>query len=296
MSLDLGSPAIEIAIALSFVFFLLSVIVTACTEIVAWATKQRAKQLIKGIEGLIGDPEVAAQVLEHPLVQSDNTTPPDEKQPSYVSARNFAMALMDTVRQGGQTFEALKANVATLPEGALKAQLEGLLTETESDVAAFRKSVEGWFDDAMDRVSGWYKRWSQWWTLGIAIVVAVGLNASTVRIVEHLAKEPAVRTAVVGQAEAAGEAEQPEAADTPKEAGEKIEAAYSELGDLKLPLMWSDENVPDDPKGWGLTAIGWALTVVALTLGAPFWFDTMGKLSRLRSAGRRPEDEPTQTP
>jgi len=36
--------------------------------------------------------------------------------------------------------------------------------------------------------------------------------------------------------------------------------------------------------------LGWLLTAVALSLGAPFWFDTLGRLVKLRGAGTRPED------
>jgi hypothetical protein len=32
---------------------------------------------------------------------------------------------------------------------------------------------------------------------------------------------------------------------------------------------------------------GWLLlTITAISLGAPFWFDTLGRLSRLRSSGK----------
>ena len=57
----------------------------------------------------------------------------------------------------------------------------------------FRTAAEKWFDDAMDRVSGWYKRWSQWVACVLAVLVAVGLNASAVDIADQLANEPTVR-------------------------------------------------------------------------------------------------------
>jgi len=313
MSLDLGSPALEIAIALSFVFFLLSLIVSGCTEFVAWVTKRRSRNLVRGIEGLLGDetvsclnPEakvgdggakVSDKVLAHPLLQSDNTTPADKKRPSYVSARNFATALIETVRSvggtAGRTYSELRSTVEKLPEESpLGMQLRALLADADSSVADYRKSLEGWFDDSMDRVSGWYKRWSQAVTVGFAIVVAVGLNASAIRIVERLDESPAVRAAVVEQADAAVESSAPEAAETPQAAGDQIEKSYTELKSLKLPLMWSHENVPwVSWKAFGLSLLGWLITAAALSLGAPFWFDALGRLSRLRTTGKRPEGE-----
>ena len=32
--------------------------------------------------------------------------------------------------------------------------------------------------------------------------------------------------------------------------------------------------------------VGWLFTIAAVSLGAPFWFDLLGKVARLRAAGR----------
>jgi len=34
------------------------------------------------------------------------------------------------------------------------------------------------------------------------------------------------------------------------------------------------------------TLAGWALTILAISLGAPFWFDLLGRFSRLRASGK----------
>jgi len=36
---------------------------------------------------------------------------------------------------------------------------------------------------------------------------------------------------------------------------------------------------------WLLKLLGWLITAAALTFGAPFWFDVLGKLARVRNAG-----------
>lgn len=302
MSIDLGSPIIEVAIGLSFVFFLLSLIVSGGTEFAAWVSKQRAANLVKGIEGLIGDRAVVRGVIAHPLVQSDVTTPPTQDRPSYVSARNFTLALLQTVREQGdaldESFDELKRTIAAMPaDSPLGMQLRALLAEGEMTAAEFRGAVEGWFDDAMDRVSGWYKRWAQRIGIALAIVVTVVFNASAIRIVERLSSDPAVRTGVVARAETTVKTGKRGAAPvgSPKDAGKKVEDAYAGLESLKLPLMWSGENVPwAGPQAFILTLIGWAITVAAISLGAPFWFDTLSRLARLRTTGVRPEAEPAK--
>lgn len=45
----------------------------------------------------------------------------------------------------------------------------------------------------------------------------------------------------------------------------------------------------------GLSMAGWIVTATACMLGAPFWFDLLSKLIRLRGAGRRPEEVASAT-
>ncbi len=310
MSLDLGSPVLDVAFGLSFAFFLLSVISSAIGEGVAWATKQRSKTLEAGLEGLLGKKTklkktesgedktktLAASLTEHPLVQSDVTTPASQKKPSYVSSRNFALALVDTVKEAEVGLESAlahgQAGVAQFEEGLakldpeLKRQLEPLWHEADRDIEKFRKGAEKWFDDAMDRVSGWYRRWSQLVTIFVAAVVAIGLNASAVRIVDRLYQDESVRAAVAGGAE-----EAVKSGSTPEASGKAAEDAVENLETLKLPIFWADDNLPWN--SWtaaGESVLGWLITVFAISLGAPFWFDALGKISRLRTTGARPEN------
>lgn len=309
MSVDFGMPAIEIAIALSFVFFLLSLIATRLNEWIAGIFKLRAKNLEAGIEGMLGDDGIAQGVLEHPLVRADlkkrdrriGRGKKKERKPSYVSPQDFALAFLDVVSRksnasDGDAVKAVRAEAQT--DSDLGLQLRALLGEEDPTVTRLRLTVEKWFDDSMERVSGWYTRRLQWITLGLAVVITVGLNASTVRIADRLADEPAVRAAVVAKAEAAQESgeeagqteDQVKEGKTLKPAGEGVESAYSDLAALQLPILWADENSPFDtwPTFW-TTLAGWLITILAISLGAPFWFDALGKLSNLRAAGGKPE-------
>jgi hypothetical protein len=292
VSLDLGSPVIDVAIGLSFVFFLLSLIVSGFTEAFAWVFKQRAKTLEAGVKGMLGDGGLAADVLRHPLVQSDVTTSAAKKKPSYLSARNFSLALIDVLAKQGEqcsetkdTLAKVSAGVEEIGQEAPQAatQLQALLAESDAgSLVRFRKSAEDWFDDAMDRVSGWYKRRSQIVAIVAALIVAVGLKADAVRIGEQLANEPAVRAAVVAKAEEAADSEK-----DPKAAGQSVDDAVTELDALKLPILWDKDNDDVD-----LTVIiGLLITTVALSLGAPFWFDALSKLAHLRTSGKKPDPE-----
>jgi len=69
-----------------------------------------------------------------------------------------------------------------------------------------------------------------------------------------------------------------------------------ELGALRqagVPLGWSPAVLPsmfsERWLNYLLIPVGWLVTALACTLGAPFWFDMLGKLVRLRGSGGRPE-------
>jgi len=56
-----------------------------------------------------------------------------------------------------------------------------------------------------------------------------------------------------------------------------------------LPIVGWVIPIETDPLRW----LGWILTTLATSLGAPFWFDILKKFMTVRSAGRAPEEQPT---
>lgn len=300
MNIDLGSPIVDIAIGLSFVFFLLAVIASAVNEGIASVLNWRGRTLESGVAEMFGSVEAAKKLFDHDLVRTEiikaaRGEVPDralkwdgikpkrkriyERASSYVSPEVFAAAFKDLYGELGQL-----PKVATQLEAL---GVTGAWTGPQGDL----KKLERWFDTSMERVSGWYRRKSQIATVVIAVIVAVGLNASALRIVERLEKEPTVRATLVAQAEAAKEEATTEA--NLEEAGKAASGAYDKLEAMKVPLLWGGENVPSGVSGWLTNVLGWLLTIVAISLGAPFWFDTLGKLANLRTTGKKPEPKAT---
>jgi hypothetical protein len=174
-------------------------------------------------------------------------------------------------------------SIEAIPSKAVQDALMALLTSAQGDAVHFRHSVEQWYDDHMERVSGWYRRRIQKVLWILAFAVAIALNADTLQIAKRLWVDPTQRAAIVTQAQST-------TADT----------STHELGSLPIPLGWHLTNARDDPQGfpfyekpsmvWSLLAklIGLTLTAVAISFGAPFWFDTLSKLARLRNSGAPP--------
>jgi hypothetical protein len=232
--------------------------------------------------------------------------------PSYIPSRTFVSALTsklgglqetladveeagrDVSRAGGddelekarKRWEAATAKVekvlGDVDNRDLSEALLALYRTAGKDAAAFKHMTAQWYDDAMERVSGWYRRRIQVILFVIATFVVLLLNADTLATGRVLWRDDAVRAAVVTQAEQAA-SEGAEAADP--------EAAVRELD---LPLGWNltfgegPTDLPNDTIAWLAKLAGLALTIVALMFGAPFWFDLLSKIVRVRATGAPP--------
>jgi len=187
------------------------------------------------------------------------------------------------------TGERTVANVIdALPEGSdLRKTLEALRAEVGDDLTELRVRLERWYDDGMERVSGWYKRHVQLWLAVIGLALAIVVNADTLQLVNSLWADKTVRAAVVAEAGRTVQAGQRQTnlGDAAKEV-QTIKA-------LNVPLGWKlkrhdPRDLPHGLRSWFAKALGLLLTAVALTLGAPFWFDLLSKLVRVRGSGAPP--------
>lgn len=158
----------------------------------------------------------------------------------------------------------------------------------EGDAAAVRSRLEQWFNESMDRVSGWYKRRTQALIVVIAACVAVGFNVDTIRITRHLFRDPVTRAALSKEANYVIDQGRGVAVDSlQREVGRLVES--SEFS--RLPLGWDNVCTPNMDAcefSWG-SVLGLFLTVLALAQGAPFWFETLNKIANLRQTGKPPD-------
>jgi hypothetical protein len=56
---------------------------------------------------------------------------------------------------------------------------------------------------------------------------------------------------------------------------------------------WNDHSFPPQPSVWWWLSwiLGLAVTSLAVSMGAPFWFDLLNKFMNARNAGRPPEEK-----
>jgi hypothetical protein len=293
-----GSTILEVGIGLVFVYLVLSLICSAVNEWIASSLLNlRSKTLEEGINKLLGDlktaedTKVADIFYDHPLIEAITGK---NKKPSYISPQTFSITVLDILvpikeASSERWLGSIHKTIRDLPESKTRQVLLNLLHEARGDLSEFRKGIEDWFNDAMDRVSGWYKRNLQVITLIISLVMSIGLNVDSFAIANHLYRDAASRTAIVAAAEEA--ARQPFMGESESLAG-RLNELEDQLQGINLPLGWRDSKVlpaPGDAMGWVYKIWGWIFTTFALSLGAPFWFDILSKFVNVRFAGKRPE-------
>ncbi len=197
--------------------------------------------------------------------------------------------------------------------------VENLEAEVEKAKAAFNKQYE----EIMDRASGWYKRNVQLSLMIIGLIIGVAFDADTFKIYSNLTKYPDDRQKLLELADAFVDNNQYDkyytAPDTSATVAEAAPAPNDttglaralELRGIADSLLLNQlQNVPS-PLGLGwekpireqyqaaekkfLFIIsklgGWLVTALAISLGAPFWFDMLQKVIQIRSAGTRPNDK-----
>ena len=202
---------------------------------------------------------------------------------------------------------APRANTAVNPQ--ISELLQGIIDRTLGDPAKIKAELESWFDNAMDRLSGVYKRWMQFLSFVVALLLAVALNVDTIKVAKAFWQQPTLTanlkppvSVTVDQSAAAREALKTLDSYLPVgwPNGFFVTTAVTEN-----PLKGDDGKPRTDNGGnplyrfgeweWALAISGWLITSFATLFGAPFWFDALQRVVRLKGSGPSPEEKKTKT-
>ena len=189
-----------------------------------------------------------------------------------------------------------------------------LTEKTTGAIEMFQSKIESWYNSNMDRISGTMKtKYTRRFTFITAVLVCALLNADTVEISQYLYNNPEARTQLAAEAYKTGADDSikqdmqrikeslntsavndtvkltltqlQDSINAKMESVNKAKAALQE----SIPLGWSKiEFAKLKNFNWILKLIGMAITIVAIMMGAPFWFDVLNKISNLRGTGAKP--------
>ena len=272
---------------------------------------------------------LAEAIYDHGLVQSLYRSGPVARAtpwyrrlgtnlPSYIPSRTFASALFDLLfpdkaaQAGGEflgigsagsagNLPSMLTSLSRLPASKGKEAIVTLVKQSGGDMPRTLAAFERWYDDGMDRAAGWYKRKTQLVLFFLGLGIAVGLNVDSITVGRSLWINPALRSYAVTTAEQYARAQAAPSAEASKD--------LSVLQTLALPIGWDPAKYPwMEGHGQGaayrqafslssliFVVAGWLLTAVAMTVGAPFWFDLLNQFMVVRSTIKPREKSDVET-
>lgn len=306
---------VDVAIGLTLVYLGASLFVTILNEYIAQTLNLRGKQLHDSLKMLISDKDVKDILMKNPALKpffdTDRT-----KASSYIDTNILAQLLVGGLADptiAGKTVEQVSGAIEKLPDSNLKTQLQALVRTAGSTTDALMTAVSDWVNRSLTMLGADYKRNLQKISFGIGLVVAVGFNLDTVALTEHLYRDKDARAAAVALGMQVVEKTSKEAFETCMgltSQKRKEDASCASLMGLvnavqgrneslgRLPIGWPPPEFRTqgaarsgsfDPWMWTTRVVGWLLTALALSLGAPFWFDLLNKLVNIRHGMRKPE-------
>ncbi len=345
------STILQIIISVALIYFIFSLLVYIIVEWIAGLLEFRGTILRSAIYDAFNDNlnvDFGALIYSHPQVEYLKRT--RDNLPSYIPARNIALALIDLVKKQAdpplyqvrddktleyikkdatQPFINFKTGLSSLNESHFKNLLISLSAET-IDFAGLRDAIEKWYNDYMDRVTGWYKKKIRSVVLLISFIVTVSFNVDSLYIIKAVTADPALRgrinilasqvvqdsvmNQIVRDAKASADSQKTRLqlyldslrknrTDTTAgnviiigAAQDSLIVQYTREKQRQFRELNEKINSWDLPVGWNLkktypvffTLLGWFVTIIALSAGAPFWFDVLKRLVNARSSGIKP--------
>jgi hypothetical protein len=302
-----------VAIGISVVCLLLSIIASHVQEVWAAFSARRAASLEAALHSMLGN-EVANEFFKHPLIQTISFSVPRtrwrrkapvESRPTYISSVLFSRVLFATLTEYHSLHGvSLPEVIRRMPPSDLKKRLQAIVVGTANDEQACALAIEQWYDGTMDRINGFYKRNTQWTLLTLGVILAVLCNANLFTITEKLWTSDDARVALNATAQMYNCKDGASCADKNYEDAQRRMASdlanYLPLGYHRVGDYWTglqSQWKRPSPRwrialpilgAWIYQLAGWGLTGVAVSLGAPFWFDAVNKLINLRLAGAKP--------
>jgi hypothetical protein len=289
--------------------------------------------------------DLAERFYEHPYIIKLAKQGKNDR-PSYISRATFSKVVIDLLefnREFPSSIASIEETIKKLPGEDTQAILLSFIRDAGGDIAQFRLRLENWYDEMMDRASGWYKRRAQKALLLIGFGISALLNVDTINIAHTLYSDPEARRKIVEQATEFRDRQVSQntkllvqrdslisesrmtnsiASTNFKKIENHLQSVNQAIDSVNKQINylhqeeiaeatsvagmgWDHPGTPLDRSNVctffsslfknGLYILyripGWLITTLAITLGAPFWFDMLNKVINIRNAGLKPDEK-----
>lgn len=307
-----SSQILDLVIGMGMMYLFQSVLVSGVNDLLIAIFSVRGTVLKTFLRSAMktkdGKDGLFEKMVQSPFI---NSLKRGNRFPSGISERNFSDALIETiVREDGtegELFSKLKKNISSLPESEFKTIVETRLDESEGNYEKFKHSIEEWYCEYMERARRWYKKRVSYSVYGFAFIVSLSLNVDSFFVMNELWKNSKMRESVVTMSEEVTRKEYSKLLgdttvnDSLDLAFSKIRGNYQNMHMLDFPITWAYAYQYQNPNGKSLSdlsiweklswmasqltlekILGLIITTLAVSIGAPIWYDIIKNLVRAR--------------
>jgi hypothetical protein len=286
-------PSLDVFVSLITIYIVLALTVSALTEIISRLLGLRSIGLKSGIRSILQDPNVKGLTGETKRFWNSGiikSATDGDSSPNSLDALTFATATLvtagvDVARNAAQA----KSMIAAAPINShLKDVLTGLADRSLSRGTTLHDELAQHFDATMEKIGRWYRHWTQGIAFVLAVIFTVYVNANTLDILHQLTAHPESRLELAKI--------QSSLSTDPADHAR----AMSNLKDVDA-IITSDTLsgkglLPEITKDPFRTIVGLLITILAVSLGAPFWFDVLARISPKASGADRPPSSVSSQP
>lgn len=261
--------------------------------------------------------EVADAAVHHPSIQVgisrlkavrldevmkilDDLASDTPMQPNALSEsarKALVAALAPAIPDGTQTIAAAESVVNALLNKfpTIKKDVQHAIDAKLIPVRKIEHDAAAWFAMIMDRTSDSFVRHTRGITIAVAALLVLAVQVDAGNIWNQLSASPELRANLLKLSDsAAADADRILAAgpngtqplEDVKKNAENLQTVRSDLAKTQLSIIYPGLKL----ENWGTTLImpahlaGVLVSIVLLSLGAPFWFNTLRQLSNLKPA------------
>lgn len=326
---------LDVALGVIVFFLLISLVASATVELISTRRRWRGKMLrqavataLDGCSGTQGstpgaeDDIIVDLLYQHPSIVTlyQGKTPGkshSDAMPAYIPSDVFAKAALDVVlgmpsehcgdllpmfSSDHRRFRHDEDGTPSHSEAISRAYraLRPSILETQGHHKDAVAAIASMWDAVTQRSSGWYKRKTAIWLAGTGLVMALALNGDAVLVVSRLTADPTLRSLTTSMATAlvhehAQRQDMPSTSD-PQVIVQQFQAASALTGGWHGDPVLNATSTPAWFATLALKIVGLLVTAIAVSLGAPFWFDILAKVVSIRGALKPAPQKPAEEP
>jgi hypothetical protein len=302
---------LDTLIGFAVVILLLSLLITSLVQLAGMLLRLRGKNLLWGIERTIEElaPGTDAKTLAVAIVEHRSIKPTSGGSATAIHFDEFVGIARALITEGPLQgkYEQLLAALDTAPIAgvttlatALEAELsqrfpqevarveEGVARAKQAALAAGARA-RFWFDAVMDRTTERFVAHTRLITMVCAVGLAFGVQVDSLDLLGQLSRKHDVRAKLVQMADPvlkqADVVLQPRPASSDEELKKQVASLASQVSTLRGQVSDSSLVIVPDPYRYDCAPrhlLGMLMSAFFLSLGAPFWFNTLSQLSNLR--------------